>query len=232
VDGACKVFRQMPERNEVSWTALVSGYMKYGKVDDGMEVFGRNLFQDVFSWTAVISGLLANGMGLRAIGVFKEMLGCGVMPNNVTFVSVVRRCGEMGEFVLGGSVLGLVVKVGFEDDISKDVISWMAILDMYVEMGDLEEARRVFDDMPNRNEVFWSAMISRYSQKGNSVEAIKLFRQMVENGIIPNSSCLSSAINTLANLKALHTRKNIHAHVMKIGMASDVYINYSVAVHC
>ena len=41
------------------------------------------------------------------------------------------------------------------------MISWTAILDMYVEMGDMEAARRVFDDMPERNEVSWSVMISR-----------------------------------------------------------------------
>nr|GEZ40954.1 hypothetical protein [Tanacetum cinerariifolium] len=151
--------------------------------------------------TAVISGLLVNGMGFRAIGVFKEMLGCGV-----GFEDDVSVCNCFIAFCLRLKKSKTARRV-FKRMGKKDVIYWMAILDMYVEMGDLEEARRVFNDMPNRKEVFWSAMISRYSQKGNSVEAIKLFCQMVENGISPASSCLSSAINALANLKALYTRK-------------------------
>ena len=88
------------------------------------------------------------------------------------------------------SILGLIVRVGFEHNVSvsnslitssfrfceldvarrvfdqmakRDVVSWTAILDMYVEMGDLKEARRIFEEMPERNEVSWSAMIARYS---------------------------------------------------------------------
>nr|XP_043639648.1 pentatricopeptide repeat-containing protein At2g13600-like [Erigeron canadensis] len=255
IDNARKLFDEMPERNEVSWTALISGYLKYGRVDESMVLFRLNPFQNVYSWTAAISGLLSNGMHLRSMGLFLEMLRDGVMPNNVTFVSIVRACAETSDFALGVSVLGLIVKLGFEDDVAvcnslitfslrlgetemarrifewmgtRDVISWTAILDMYVEMGDLQEARRVFDLMPEKNEVSWSAMISRYSQKGYSEEAIKLFRQMVENGISPNSSCLSSAINALGNLKALQSGKNIHAHVTKTGRSNDVFVSSSL----
>ncbi|KAJ0692631.1 putative tetratricopeptide-like helical domain superfamily [Helianthus annuus] len=255
VDEARKLFDEMPQRNEVSWTALISGYLKCGRVDESMELFRRNPFQNVISWTAAISGLLSNGMRLESLELFLEMLRDGVWPNNVTFVSVVRACAEMEEFALGMSVLSLVVKLGFEEDVSvcnslitfslrlgememasalfkrmgkRDVISWTAILDMYVEMGDLREARKVFDEMPERNEVSWSAMISRYTQKGYSKDAIELFRQMIENGINPNSSCLSSAINALANLKLLQPGKTIHAHVTKIGLANDVFISSSL----
>ncbi|KAK9064756.1 hypothetical protein SSX86_016138 [Deinandra increscens subsp. villosa] len=255
VDEARKLFDEMPERNEVSWTALISGYLKCGRVDESMWLFRRNPFQNVISWTAAISGLLSNGMHSRSIELLLEMLRFGVRPNNVTFVSIVRACAETGDFSLGMSVLTLVVKLGFEEDVSvcnslitfslrldrmemarrvfermgkRDVISWTAILDMYVETGDLKEARKVFDEMPERNEVSWSAMISRYTQKGYSEDAIKLFRQMIENGTNPNSSCLSSAISALANLKLLQPGKTIHAHVMKIGMINDVFISSSL----
>lgn len=255
VDEARRLFDEMPERNEVSWTALISGYLKCGRVDESMWLFQRNPFQNVISWTAAISGLLSKGLHSKSLDLLLEMLRSGVMPNNVTFVSIVRACAETGNFALGMSTWSLAVKLGFEDDVSvcnslitfsirldkmemasrvfeqmgkRDVISWTAILDMYVEMGDLQEARRVFDEMPERNEVSWSAMISRYTQKGYSEDAIKLFRQMVENGISPNSSCLSSAFNALANLKALQPGKAIHAYVTKIGMGNDVFISSSL----
>ncbi|KAD7478682.1 hypothetical protein E3N88_01818 [Mikania micrantha] len=228
---------------------------RYGLVDESMWLFRRNPFQNVISWTAAISGLLSNGMHLKSIELFLEMLSYGVMPNNVTFVSVVRACAEMTDFALGMSVLSLVVKLGFEYDVSlcnslitfslrlgkmemarrvfeqmekRDVISWTVILDLYVEMGNLQEARKVFDEMPERNEVSWSAMISRYTQIGDSKDAIELFCQMIENGIKPNSSCLASAINALANLKSLQPGKTIHAHVIKIGLANDVFISSSL----
>lgn len=255
IDEARKLFDEMPERNEVSWTALISGYLKYGRVDESMWLFQRNPFQNVISWTAAISGLLSNEMHSKSINLFSEMLKSGVKPNNVTFVSIIRASTETTNFTLGMSILSMAVKLGYDNDVSvcnslitfslrlrklemarkifetmgkRDVISWTAILDMYIEMGNLDEARKVFDEMPERNEVSWSAMISRYSQKGYTNEAIKLFHQMFKNGITPNSSCLSSAINALANLKELHSGQNIHAHITKIGLTNDVFVSSSL----
>ncbi|XP_076934999.1 pentatricopeptide repeat-containing protein At2g22070-like [Bidens hawaiensis] len=255
LDQARKLFDEMPQRNEVSWTALISGYLKHGRVDDSMWLFQRNPFQNVISWTAAISGLLSNRMHLKAMEMFLGMLSHGVYPNHVTFVSVVRACAEMREFEFGMSVLSLAVKLGFEDNVSvcnslitfslrlgkmevarrifermgtRDVISWTAILDLYVETGDLEAARKVFDEMPERNEVSWSAMISWYTQKGCSKEAIQLFSQMIDTGIKPNSSCLSSVVNALANLQSVQPGKTIHAHVIKVGMVNDVFVSSSL----
>lgn len=252
---ACRLFDEMPERNEVSWTALISGLLRHGEVDRAMFYFERNPFPSVFSWTATISGLVQNRLSFQAMRLYKKMLRSGFCPNDITFTSVIRACMDLSDFGLGKSVLGLIIKAGFEDNVcvsnslvtfflrlgdvdsarktfdrmeEKDVFSWTTALDMYVEMDDLREARRIFDEMPERNEVTWSAIIARFSQSGNAEEAVRLFREMIHQRFKPNISCYSSIISALASLEALQAGKNIHAHVMKIGTEVNVFIGSSL----
>lgn len=75
----------------------------------------------------------------------------------------------------------------FNEMEKRDVVSWTAILDMYVEIEDLTEAHRIFKMMPERNEISWSLMIATYSQSGFIVEALKLFHEMLQNGFRPNT---------------------------------------------
>ncbi|XVE67889.1 hypothetical protein DITRI_Ditri09bG0024100 [Diplodiscus trichospermus] len=257
---ARKLFDEMPERNEVTWTMLISGLMKYGRLQESMWYFERNPFNNVISWTAGISGLVKNGSSFQGLKLFVRLLESGVKPNQVTFTSVVSACIELGDFDLVMSVLGLIIKTGFENNVSvcnslitlclrmrefdmarrvfnrmekRDVISWTAILDMYVDMGDLGEARRIFDEMSERNEVSWSAIIARYGQSGDHFEALKLFRQMVQEGLKPTISCFASILSTLASHEILRAGKNIHAHVKKIGIEGDVFVGSSlVDMYC
>ncbi|CAN0908489.1 Pentatricopeptide repeat-containing protein At2g13600 [Linum grandiflorum] len=242
----------MPERNEVSWTTVISGLMKFGRVKESLWYFRENPFESVVSWTAVISGFVQNGLMSEALSMFLELSESQIRPNEVTITSVLKACSESGDFRLGMSILGLTVKIGFEHTlsvsnslitlflrmgdvymsrrvfdsmVSKNVVSWTAILDMYVKIGDLAEARRIFDEMPERNEVSWSAMITRYSQSGHPEDALKLFHQMILHGFKPNVSCLATIISALSSIKALQAGMNIHGHAVKIGMDSDVYIS-------
>lgn len=221
-----------------------------------MWYFDRNPVPNVISWTAAISGLVNNSLNFEALGLFSRMLrGSEIKPNSLTFTSVAKACGELGEFRFGMGVVGLVIRSGFEyhlsvsnvlitlfvkmgqmdlarrvfDDMeTRDVVSWTAILDMYVEMGDLKEARRVFDEMPERNNITWSALISRYGQGGCVEEALGLFVDMIRAGIMPTVSCVSGLLSSLAEFQALQPGISIHGHVIKIGFGRNVFVRSSL----
>ncbi|KAK4752714.1 hypothetical protein SAY87_021512 [Trapa incisa] len=248
---ARRLFDEMPERNEITWSTMISGLMRWGKVRESLWYFGKNPFPSVVSWTAGITGLVQNGLNFEALDLFRKLLRSCVKPNSMTFTSVFKACIEMGNFRLGMSVSGLAVKAGFQHSVSisnslitlflrmgkpslakdvfdrmkeRDTVTWTAILDMYIDAGDLVGARSIFENMLTRNEVSWSVMISRYIQNGHHEEALMLFSRMVREGTKPSISCLSSVICALSDLKALHTGTNLHAHILKVGMETYVFI--------
>lgn len=56
---------------------------------------------------------------------------------------------------------------------------------MYVEMGDLSRARRIFEEITPKKDVSWIVMIAKFSQNDDSEKTLSLFRQMI---LLPNIS--------------------------------------------
>ncbi|KAI8574274.1 hypothetical protein RHMOL_Rhmol01G0341600 [Rhododendron molle] len=61
-----------------------------------------------------------------------------------------------------------------------------SIVDMYLKCGLVEEAERVFNEMPERNVVSWTVMITGYGKHGLGREAIRLFNEMQVEDVEPD----------------------------------------------
>ncbi|KAI7987331.1 Pentatricopeptide repeat-containing protein [Camellia lanceoleosa] len=71
----------------------------------GLE-FARTLFDempkpDSVSWSAMIGGYARLGMSINAVGLFREMQISGVRPDEITMVSVLSACTDLGALELG-----------------------------------------------------------------------------------------------------------------------------------
>jgi pentatricopeptide repeat protein len=73
VEKARKVFDKMPERNVVSWTAMLAGYAHNGRVDDALKLFREMPEKNAVSWNAMIAGFTQNGFVEEALKLFQEM---------------------------------------------------------------------------------------------------------------------------------------------------------------
>ncbi|RZC63920.1 hypothetical protein C5167_025671 [Papaver somniferum] len=62
----------------------------------------------------MISGYSKMGCSREAVGLFKEMRMKGCEPNEMSVVSVLGACGDLGDLSFGKLLEGLIEEKGFE----------------------------------------------------------------------------------------------------------------------
>ncbi|URE33915.1 Pentatricopeptide repeat-containing protein [Musa troglodytarum] len=180
---ALGTFDRMPERNVVSWTAMVTGLSREGDLNAARELFDGMPAKDVISWNTMISGYSQNGQFGVALELFGDMTAVkGMMPDEVTMSSLISACGRLG-CLEHGRWLAQYMQ---ENQIEPTVSVYNALIFMYSSCGSLEEAKRVFEEMPKRDVSSYNSLISGLAANGDGYEAVALMRQR-EEGIKPDA---------------------------------------------
>ncbi|XP_057538952.1 putative pentatricopeptide repeat-containing protein At5g40405 [Amaranthus tricolor] len=202
-----------------------------------------------YMWNTLIKFFIDNNEPTQAISLYKNMFAYGSYPNNYTFSFVIRACNNLCDLSVGLMLHAQAIRLGWESydfvqnglihlysicdsvdlagklfgvSVSKDVVTWTAVINGYVKAGRIIDARELFDKMPERNVVSWSAMITGYAQMGLFKEALELFNDMQKSGFRPNHSSLVGALTACAALGALDQGRWIHAFVDRNRMELDV----------
>ncbi|CAN6470534.1 unnamed protein product [Victoria cruziana] len=162
--------------------ALVHFYGSCGGVESARQVFDEMPHRDVVSWSSVISCFANNGLADEALELFQRMQMQGVMPDEVTMLSVVAACASLGTLELGKWVHCMLVRKGYEINVSMGT----ALMNMYSRCGFVEGAVQVFDEMPLRNVLTWTALIMGLAVHGHSFQALESFSRMKEAGVEPD----------------------------------------------
>eukprot|EP01018_Ginkgo_biloba_P023998 Gb_36142 [translate_table: standard] len=159
---------------------LVNMYAKCGSLVDARRVLEQMPIRNVVSWTVMISAYVRHGHSEEALKLFYQMKRTGIQPNQFTFSSVLPACANLASVERGKEMHKEIIRSGFQFD----VFVGSALVDMYVKCGNLDDARQLFDKMPERNVVSWNAMIAGYAQNGFVDQATKLFQKMPERNVV------------------------------------------------
>ncbi|KAL4597196.1 hypothetical protein ACB092_12G217900 [Castanea dentata] len=98
----------------------------------------------------------------------------------------------------------------------------------YVNIGDIKSARKVFDILSQRGVDAWNAMIIAYSRKEHPGEVLNLYRQMILEGVRPDSSTFTVALKACTRLLDLKIGEEVWCRAMDCGFAFDVFVGSSV----
>ncbi|RVW86966.1 Pentatricopeptide repeat-containing protein, chloroplastic [Vitis vinifera] len=153
-----------------------------GGLDYASSVFSRIQHPNSFIFFAVIKGFSDTSNPVESLILYARMLSCLNYSSGVEFSipSVLKACGKLLAFDEGRQVHGQVLKthLWFDPFVGNSMVR------MYIDFGEIELARRVFDRMPNRDVVSWNSMIAGYLKAGEIELASELFDEMPERDLV------------------------------------------------
>ncbi|KAF8390638.1 hypothetical protein HHK36_025165 [Tetracentron sinense] len=90
--------------------------------------------------------------------------------------------------------------------------------------GNVDDAHRLFEEVPERNLLIWTTMVSGYAQNFCSNEALVLFDQMIVEGLEPNGATLASVLSACARSGCLDLGEQIHVFIEEKGIEVEVIL--------
>ncbi|KAL0558271.1 hypothetical protein IC582_002826 [Cucumis melo] len=217
---ACNLFNEIPERDVVTWTAMIVGFTSCNHYPQAWTMFSEMLRSEVqpnaFTMSSVLKackgmkalscgalahslatklGLTHRGDGYSGLLAFRKMLLEDVGPNSFSFSIAARACASISSYSCGKQIHAAVTKYGLHCD--APVMN--SILDMYCRCNYLCDAKRCFDELTEKNLITWNTLIAGYERS----DSILSCGQQVHGGIVRRGFDKNVAlINSLIDMYA------------------------------
>ncbi|KAG8479988.1 hypothetical protein CXB51_024966 [Gossypium anomalum] len=182
LEGAQRIFDDMEKKTIVSCTTMIVGYTRLGLLDAARKLFDEMPEKDVVPWNAIIGGYVQAKCSKEALTLFHEMQDAGIDPDEVTMVSCLSACSQLGALDVGIWIHHYIEK----HKLHLNVVLGTALIDMYAKCGNITKALQVFHEMPSRNSLTWTSIIGGLALHGNAHDALSYFSEMVEVGLRPD----------------------------------------------
>ncbi|GAU35327.1 hypothetical protein TSUD_337190 [Trifolium subterraneum] len=116
VHGMCVKFGL--RRNVFAGCSLCDMYAKFGFLPAAKMAFCQIKSPDTVSWNAIIAAIADSGDANEAIDFFCRMMHIGLIPDSVTFISLLCACGSPTTLNQGMQIHSYAVKIGFNKEVT------------------------------------------------------------------------------------------------------------------
>ncbi|KAL4203121.1 hypothetical protein AMTRI_Chr01g126340 [Amborella trichopoda] len=216
---ARRLFDEMSHRDLISWNAMIAGYAKLGDIDTAHEIFEQMDERNVISWTAVISGYAQMNRSNEAISLFRRMQLSNVKPDEISMLSVLSACAQMGALDLGQWIHNYIDK----HRLYRIVPLINALIDMYAKSGHIDKALEVFEKMPQRSVITWTTMIAGLAFHGLGEEALTMFSQMEQVGLVPSDVTFIALLSACCHMGMVEAGWGyFHKMISKYGISPKI----------
>ncbi|KAH7316232.1 hypothetical protein KP509_21G084300 [Ceratopteris richardii] len=207
--------RKLLEQNLMLGSAVVDMYIKCDLLAEAQKYLSELPVRDVVSWSVLISGYVQEGMGKEALKCFDKMQSEGIIPNAITYASVLKACGITRLVEKGKEIHKKIVE---EKLLEVDIVLGNSLIDMYVKCDDLAEAKHVLIDLPVRDTVSWSTLITGYVEKGQCIEAFNCFQKMLSDDLSPDAVTYASVLKACGIMQDPDRGKSLHVEISAQGL--------------
>ncbi|XWS23602.1 hypothetical protein CRYUN_Cryun28dG0028800 [Craigia yunnanensis] len=166
-------------------------------------------------WTALISGHTQNNCNEEALHFFQEMHSYNVLPDQATFVSVLRACAVLSSLQEGRQIHTLIYHTGYD----LDELTTSALIDMYAKCGEVKCSAQVFEEMNSKNDIFcWNSMMVGFAKNGYAEDALRIFLEMKQTRVMPDDVTFLGVLTACSHAGKVTEGRQIF----------DMMINYGI----
>ena len=143
-----------------------------------------------------------------------------MVVDRVALATACSACGMMKSLPRGRNVHDIARKCGLDSD----VLVCNSLLKMYIDCDSIRDARLVFQQMPCKDVISWTSMIRAYVKGGGFNEAFKLFRQMILDGLKPDSLSIASFLPACGRIASHKLGREVHGYLLRHGIHSNLKV--------
>ncbi|KAG0473569.1 hypothetical protein HPP92_015426 [Vanilla planifolia] len=125
---------------------------------------------------------------------------------------------------LGSQIHAQILMLGF----SNCIFICNSVMWMYTRCQILDDALKLFYEMPERNLVSWTSMISGCIHNDEIEIGLLMYLEMIRSGFHPNEFTLAAALNACASLEAIRLGGSLHLVAFKLCMESNSFVGSSL----
>ncbi|TXG71258.1 hypothetical protein EZV62_006193 [Acer yangbiense] len=176
----------------ISTNVGITKHSKKGQLDIARYVFDQMPKRSVNSWNTMISRYSKWGKFNESLSLVSIMHGSYVKLNETTFSTVLSVCAQLKCLINGKQIHDLVLKSGYE---SFEFVG-SSLLYFYRNCFEIEEAKRVFEELREENGLLWSAMLVGYVQCNMMSDAFDLFMRMPRRDVVMWTKLISGYVTS------------------------------------
>ncbi|CAN6451036.1 unnamed protein product [Victoria cruziana] len=183
---ATRVFKTIPERNHVTWSRMVSGYIQNGCIIEAISLF----------WQMQLAGFRAGPEDLRCLMFLASTHLGSLRVCRKIHAYLIRNCFFSDDVATITSLIDMYGKCGsiiysrrcFDQANKKDAVSWTAMIDNYALHGYALKALQLFHAMKREelepNSVTFISLLSACNHAGLLDDGCRIFTDMIKDSKI------------------------------------------------
>ncbi|KAE9592473.1 hypothetical protein Lal_00028570 [Lupinus albus] len=153
---------------------LLRLYCNLNSIHHATKLFHCTHNPNVYLYTSLIDGYVSYGLYHDALNLYTHMANHDVLPDNYAVTSVLKACVFQRALGNGREVHCQVLKNGLGLDRSIA----LKLVELYGKCGELDDARKVFDKMPERDFVARTILMGLCFDHGMVEEGVREFGEI------------------------------------------------------
>ncbi|XP_057858097.2 pentatricopeptide repeat-containing protein At2g13600-like isoform X2 [Cryptomeria japonica] len=234
IDKARELFDRIPQRNVISWNAMIAGYAHNGFAEKAVETFNQmqltGLKPDSSTFVSILTACAKMEALEQGMHIHQSIKDKGILSDVVVATALVDMYAKCGSIEKAREL--------FDKIPQRNVISWNAMIAGYAQNGFVEKALETFHQMQlagvKPNSTTYASIFPAcakmgdlelgYAQNGFLAKSLETFKRMQLAGVKPDSTTFVSILPACAKMGALDHGMGIHESIMEWGFSSDIVV--------